>query len=290
MGLKLPGMTLERLDNDGPYNRENCRWASRKQQQNNRRGNRLVTYQGKTLTITQWAECLGIHRNTLEQRFDYGWPLEKVFSPLKYRDLEGLKLGGIASGAKKSAQTHCKRGHPLSGDNIYIQKWHGKEYRVCRACHAFRERQRRYPIKHGLSGSPTYLAWSDMKRRCLNPDAPNYPSYGGRGITICERWLKFENFLADIGEKPPSTSLERIDNNGPYSPENCCWANRKAQDNNKRTNRLITFNGETRTIKQWADYLGLKYSTLIYRLKYNWPLEKALCRHATATATLAPCD
>jgi hypothetical protein len=144
MGERSPGMTLERRDNSKGYFPENCLWATRKQQQNNRRGNRLMTYQGETLTVMQWSERTGIHHNTLSQRLDKGWPVEKVFSPLKYRDLEGLKLGGTASGAKKRAQTHCKRGHELTGDNVYLRKDHGKEYRSCRACHALRELERYY--------------------------------------------------------------------------------------------------------------------------------------------------
>ena len=121
-----------------------------------------------------------------------------------------------------------------------------------------------------------YYIWHNMKRRCLDPQNHSYPYYGGRGITVCERWLKYENFKADVGYPPEGMTLDRIDNDGPYSPENCRWATRTEQNNNTRSNRMVTFQDKTQTIAQWAREIGIRQSSLCVRLLRGWPLERAL--------------
>ena len=131
---------------------------------------------------------------------------------------------------------------------------------------------------HELGGTPEHYAWSGMKSRCNNPNNPKYKSYNGRGISVCSRWATFENFLSDMGKKPsPSHSIDRINNDGPYSPENCRWASPRQQSNNTRKNVTITHNNETLTIAQWARKTGLRYATLRDRIyKNHWAIEKAL--------------
>lgn len=131
------------------------------------------------------------------------------------------------------------------------------------------------PIIHGAVGTPTYETWRGMKDRCRNPRHRAFRNYGGRGIIICERWHIFENFLADMGERPPGRTLDRIDNNGNYEPSNCRWATREQQINNRSMSRYIEFNGERLTISEWAKRLNIRIGAMIYRLRH-WPIERAM--------------
>ena len=115
-----------------------------------------------------------------------------------------------------------------------------------------------------------------MNARCRNP---RKVYYHGRGIKVCERWRGkngFANFLADMGERPAGMTLDRKDNDGPYSPENCRWVTASQQSRNTRANRLITYDGRTQTVAAWAEEVGLKWATLGGRLDGGWPVEKAL--------------
>lgn len=122
-----------------------------------------------------------------------------------------------------------------------------------------------------------YTSWRSMKLRCLNKNAPAYSRYGGIGIKICKQWINsFETFYKDMGPRPIGKSLERINNKKGYYPNNCKWATRKEQQNNTRTNRFITYKGETLTITQWENKLNFATDRLYIRLKLGWPIEKAL--------------
>lgn len=124
-------------------------------------------------------------------------------------------------------------------------------------------------ITHNMSNSEEYSSYQMMMDRCYNPNNISYKNYGGRGIKVCDRWFKQpENFLNDMGPKPtPQHSIERKDNNGDYSPENCEWATRDQQNNNQRSNIKITAHGKTQTAAQWAKELSI--SAHIIRRRYN---------------------
>lgn len=115
---------------------------------------------------------------------------------------------------------------------------------------------------HGQTDSPEYRVWCHIKGRCLNANDQDYPDYGGRGIAICDRWLTFENFLLDVGRRPPGTSIDRINNDGNYEPGNCRWVTQRDQLRNMRRTVLVTIDGETKALKDWAEHYGLNYSTL----------------------------
>lgn len=134
--------------------------------------------------------------------------------------------------------------------------------------------------KHNLRHSRIYSIWCDMKRRCYNKKRKNFKNYGGRGITVCNEWknnfLSFYNWSIKNGYKDNLT-IDRIDVNGNYEPSNCMWANKKAQNNNKRTNHYITYSGKTKTLKQWSEELNLNYDALRNRINcFHWDIEKAL--------------
>jgi hypothetical protein len=131
--------------------------------------------------------------------------------------------------------------------------------------------------RHRKESLYMYRTWSNLKQRCLNPKNPLYCNYGGRGIKVCGRWVNsFENFLADVGERPPGMSINRINNDGDYEPANCCWSTRKEQQNNTRFNTILEFQGTRLTLSQWVDRLGIKMSTLCGRLDRGWSVERAL--------------
>lgn len=134
-------------------------------------------------------------------------------------------------------------------------------------------------FKHGHANAGkitiTYTTWSGMIQRCLNPKNNQYYRYGNRGIRVCERWLKFENFLRDMGPRPQGRTLDRIKNAGNYEPGNCRWATPKEQSSNSSKPRLITHQDKTHNLTEWAKKIGISPATLSVRLK-KWPIEKAL--------------
>lgn len=122
-------------------------------------------------------------------------------------------------------------------------------------------------MKHGMYYSREYRIWGDMISRCNNSNVRCYKNYGGRGIIVCERWREFINFIADMGPRPgPDYSLDRMDNDGPYEPGNCKWSTREEQQSNKRRARLLTVDGVTMTMTQWARHVGVAQQTIFSRL------------------------
>ena len=128
-----------------------------------------------------------------------------------------------------------------------------------------------------MTRTRTFKSWEGMKQRCLNPRAPDYARYGGRGIRVNEAWAEsFETFLRDMGERPVGLTLDRMDVNGNYEPGNCRWATLSRQQRNRRDTVSLTFAGQTLSVADWADDLGIKPKLIRERLKNGWPLERAL--------------
>lgn len=145
------------------------------------------------------------------------------------------------------------------------------------SCGCWNEEKR---TKHGFSRSHMNGLHAGMRQRCHNPNDANYHNYGGRGITVCERWQGpngLVSFIEDMGDRPKGYTVDRIDNDKGYSPDNCRWATYTAQLNNRRNNRIIEFNGESKTMAEWASALNMNWFTLRQRIdRYGWSIERAL--------------
>ena len=206
----------------------------------------------------------------------------------KLRDLAGQKFGRLTAIERHGTSLPvvwkciCECG---------IRKNVASRHLVSRntvSCGCYATEVRRSANSHGQSHSnrggptPTYMTWEGMKQRCHNPNFHHFADYGGRGITVCDEWKgSFETFLEDMGPRIGTLTLERIDNNKGYSKENCRWATKKEQSRNRRDNRVVTYNGKTQIMTEWAREYGLSRGVLWHRL-YNmkWDIKDALERPA----------
>lgn len=168
---------------------------------------------------------------------------------------------------------HCECG---TIREVIIGKLRSGHSKSCGCLH--KEFAKTYSRTHGKSYTREHRIWRGMLDRCSNPRNSRYDKYGGRGITVCERWVNdFSAFLADMGEAPNRMmEIDRIDNERGYEPRNCRWATRKQQNLNKRNNRRLSFSGLTMTVTEWAERIGIARRTIHQRLRRGWPVARAL--------------
>lgn len=179
----------------------------------------------------------------------------------------------ICGGETITSSAHLKSGHTKSCGCYSKEVAKNKAYK------------NEYFYKHGLFSNKDYVRISHilntMKKRCYNPNSSNYKNYGGRGITVYEKWREKENGLLNFYKwamdngYEENLTIDRIDVNGNYEPNNCRWATAKEQANNKTNNRFITYNGETYTVTQWAEKINIKPRVLLDRIRRNWSVERA---------------
>lgn len=145
------------------------------------------------------------------------------------------------------------------------------------SCGCFqRETARNTLYKHGNSQRPEYKSWWSMINRCTNPEYDRYEDWGGRGISVCAEWMEFDNFFKDMGSRPKEKTLERRNNDKGYFKENCYWGTKLEQENNKRNNLIILYNGEEKTLAQWVRLLDLDYGLVNKRIsQQKWSPERA---------------
>lgn len=205
------------------------------------------------------------------------FPLKPTYK--QFKDLEGQRFGRLIAygvvGRNKLGQPiwhcHCDCGNTLDTG------WAGLFRGNTTSCRCWsREKAAARCYIHGHHNTPTLNTYKAMTQRCLNPNNKRWARYGGRGITICDRWKEsFLNFLADMGEKPDGLTLDRIDNNGNYEPGNCRWATKKEQANNKSNVRSVEYQGITKSTKDWCRELNLIYGRVLQRLQAGWSVEDA---------------
>lgn len=183
-----------------------------------------------------------------------------------------------------------KRGYPYwefqcTCGNVVVRSLYSVRYGSTKSCGCLLKdsvgasNQRRRT--HGKVGSRIYKIWNGMTQRCTNPKTPKWHLYGGRGITVCERWLKFENFYADMGDCPPGKSIDRKDPDGGYCKENCRWATGYEQSANQRKALLLEYRGKKMTSAGWArepeiQQRGLKHWVIWRRMLRGWSAYQAL--------------
>ena len=213
-----------------------------------------------------------------------------------FERLTVIRYAGKQSGRHVQWECLCECGKTVTVNSDSLKSGATKS---CGCYH--RDAARLRKSTHNKTHTPAHNTWCAMRHRCLYPTNPHYTDYGGRGIGICAHWLSiFENFLADMGEPPTKYTIERIDNNKGYwcghcdecvrlnRAANCKWATRAEQQRNRRANRLLTFNGETRCVTDWAITLGVNYKTLEHRIRKGWTVERALTSPFTQTNRRTP--
>ena len=199
----------------------------------------------------------------------------------RLKDLVGQRFGRLVvlerSGTQcGSAMWLCK----CDCGNMVVSNGHNLRRGVTKSCGCNKsEATRKIVTTHGQSKTRLYRTWTGMKQRCSNPNRKAYKDYGGRGIVVCEEWNNsFEAFYdwAINSGYSDNLTIDRIDNDGSYCPENCRWVSRTEQANNKSTNNYITVNGETHTKAEWTKITGVSRATIDGRLKRGWTIEEAL--------------
>lgn len=188
-------------------------------------------------------------------------------------NLSGLRFGRLFVLGKDGSrwQCVCDCGNPVA------VKGHGLRSGHTQSCGCKqRDEQSVRSKRHGYQGTPTYTSWQMLRKRCDNPADPSFHNYGGRGIGYDPAWKVFENFLADMGERPPGTSIDRIDNNAGYSKENCVWATRREQQRNRRGLHMIEYGGRSQCLTAWCEELGLSKWVVGDRIKRGVPAATAL--------------
>jgi len=252
---------------------------------------KLYSYQGRQWPLRDLAEAHGMDVGTLRSRLYRGLSLEAALA----------RPVGPANNPRRKQAPHHKTAKRLLGNTygeltvVGYETGPGWKWKCRCSCGAavLRGQSDMLQVARNSVGAscstaqhrgglppfetmPEYSVWGSMRARCNNPNNKRYPRYGGRGIKVCSRWNEpyngFLRFVRDMGRRPsPELTIERVDNDGDYEPDNCEWASRKQQARNRATNRHLTIDGETRTLAEWSELHGIHSATISNRLVRGWP-------------------
>lgn len=250
-------------------------------------GHLYITYKGKTDTLYSWAKKLGVKYSLMKDRLASGWSIEKAietpprYTAVKDSDMIGKKFNKLtvvsfykSINGRKYWNCICE-----CGNTSIVCTRNLRSLRTI-SCGCLIE-EHRYK-KHGLTNTRLFTILKNMKGRCYNKNDKDYKNYGGRGITICDAWLDKENGMLNFynwainNGYSDNLSIDRIDFNGNYSPDNCRWVSVKVQSNNKRDNFYVTYNNEKKTVQEWSELFGINKATLRGRLLRGWDVKSAL--------------
>lgn len=243
---------------------------------------KLIEYNGQSKTLAEWSKELGIRASTLYLRlYKLGWDKERAFTePSRVaEDLTGRRFGWwtVQGKAPKKKTRHLYYYCKCDCGTVSIVPSYSLRDGKSTSCGC-------RSIIHGHTrkgdgeswASPEYKSWDNMMKRCYNKKAKGYKNYGGRGISVCERWHDFRNFYADMGPRPEGCTLDRLNTNESYGPENCRWATRREQDRNRRDNKVIEANGSRMIISDWATMLGVSIDWINRRLAKGYAMEEVI--------------
>jgi hypothetical protein len=266
--------SIDRIDNDGNYEPGNCRWTTQDVQANNTRRNRYALVRGEYLTVSNISKKYQIPHNTISRRIEEGKLDEELIAPIK--DYKLYDFNGEKVTLKDLSKATGVAKHNLYHRLVVVPK-------------------RKLSLNEEDLRYASHTSWASMIQRCTNPNDPNYPLYGARGITVCDRWKEsYDNYRNDLGPRPEGKresgrslySVARIDTNGHYEPSNCEWAHDKKIHRNKKNTVWLDYEGELITTRELSDRTGVSIKHIYERYKKGFKGKELLLPNSKSKSNI----
>lgn len=258
-GQRFGRLTVIKFDGMGyrPSGQAHCNWLCKCDC-----GNEIVV-QTSYLTLGETKSCGCLQKDIVKYHYE----------GMKFGNLLVIEEAGRNEHGNVIWKCKCDCGNDFYTTSTYLRRG----FSTSCGCKTLQKKRASSTI-HGMVGTKLYQRWQGMKQRCDNPTASKFHNYGGRGITYCKEWENFENFekWALSSGYEDNLTLDRIDVNGNYEPDNCRWITNKEQQNNRRDNIYIPYKGVTKTLAEWSEITGKSYACLTYRYKAGWSAERII--------------